>query len=65
MVFVAVVAAAPVRLVTSGSPITVAAPSSYDHVVVALRLAPFAEAVMHRGCPEAIVHRGGPKAVVH
>jgi len=61
----AIVATASVQVVTSGGPIVVVAPSPADHIVVALRLASVAEAVVHRGGPEAVVHRGGLEAVVH
>ena len=44
-----VVATASVRVVASGWPIIVVAPSPADHIVVALRLASIAEAVVHRG----------------
>ena len=46
-----VIVAASVRVVASGGPIIVVAPSPADHIVVALRLASVAEAVVHRGDP--------------
>jgi len=46
-----VVATAPVRVVASGWPIIVVASSPADHIMVALRLASVAEAVVHRGGP--------------
>ena len=42
-----VVAAALVRVVASGGPIIVVAPSPADHIVVALRLTSVAEAIVH------------------
>ena len=45
----AIVATASVWVVTSGGPIIVVKPSPADHIVVALRLASVAEAVVHRG----------------
>jgi len=60
-----VVAATSARVVASGGPIVVMAPSSADDIVVALRLTSVTEGVMHRGGPEAVVHRGGLEAVVH
>ena len=65
MVLPTIIATTLVWVVASSGPLVVVAPSPADHVMVALRLAPFAEAVVHRGCPEAIVHRGGPEAIVH
>ena len=47
MVLPAVVVATSVRVVASGKPIIVVAPSPTDHIVVALRLASVAEAVVH------------------
>ena len=47
MVLPAVVAATSVRVVASGEPIVVVAPSPADHIVVILRLALVAEAVVH------------------
>ena len=49
MVLPTIVATASVRVVALGRPIVVVAPSPADHVVVALRLASVAEAVVHRG----------------
>jgi len=51
-----IIATASVRVVTSSGPIVVVASSPADHIVVALRLASVAEAVMHCGGLEAIVH---------
>ena len=42
-----VIATASVWVVASGGPIVVVAPSPTDHIVVALRLASVAEAVVH------------------
>ena len=50
-VFLAVVTAAPMRMVASGGPLTVVASSSADHLVVTLRLASVVEAVVDRGDP--------------
>ena len=46
-VLATVVAAASVRVVASGGPIVVVASLPTDHIVVILRLASVAEAVMH------------------
>ena len=51
MVLPTIVATASVRVVASGWPIIVVAPSPADHIVVALRLALVDEAVVHRGGP--------------
>ena len=51
MVLPTIVATASVRVVASGGPLVVVAPSPTDHVVVALCLALVAEAVVHRGGP--------------
>ena len=48
MVLPTIVATASVQVVASGGPLVVVALSPTDHVVVALRLALVAEAVMHR-----------------
>ena len=65
MVFLAVVAATSVHMVASGGPIVVVAPSPADHIMVALRLASVAEAIVHRGglvgfwCPSRLrMNRG-------
>ena len=47
MVLATSVAAALVRVVASGGPIVVVASSPADHIVVILRLASVAEAVVH------------------
>ena len=47
MVLPAVVAATSVRMVASGRPLIVVASSPADHIVVVLRLASVAKAVMH------------------
>ena len=65
MVLPTVVATTSVQVVASGGPIIVVAPSPADHIVVALRLASVAKAVVHRGGLEAVVHRGGLEAVMH
>ena len=49
MVLPIVVVATSVRVVASGGPIVVVAPSPVDHIVVALHLALVAEAVVHQG----------------
>ena len=46
-VLATVVAAASIRVVASGRPIVVVAASPADHIVVILRLASVAEAVVH------------------
>ena len=51
-----VIATASVRVVASGRPIVVVAPSPADHIVVALRLASVAESVVDQGGPEAVMH---------
>ena len=51
MVLPTVVAATSVRMVASGGPLVVVAPSPAGHIVVALRLASVAKAVTHRGDP--------------
>ena len=51
MVFPIVVAATSVRMVALGGPLIVVAPSPADHLVVALRLALVAEAVVQQGDP--------------
>jgi len=43
-----IVATTSVRVVASGGPIIVVAPSPADHIVVALRLALVAEEIVHR-----------------
>ena len=58
MVLPTIVATASVRVVASGGPIVVVAPSPANHIVVALRLTSVAEAVVHRGGLEAVVCRG-------
>ena len=50
-VLLTVVAAAPMRMVALGGPLTVVAPSSADHLVVTLRLVLVVKAVMDRGDP--------------
>ena len=47
MVLPTVVATASMRVVASGGPLIVVAPSSADHIVVALRLMPAAKSVVH------------------
>ena len=47
MVLATVVAAASVWVVASGGPIVIMASSPADHIVVILRLASVAKAVMH------------------
>ena len=44
-----IVAATLVLMVAPGGPLVVVVPSPADHIVVALRLASVAEAVVHRG----------------
>ena len=51
MVLLTVVAATSVRMVAPGGPLTVVAPSSADHLVVALCLALVAEVVVQQGDP--------------
>ena len=46
-VLATIVAAASVWVVASGGPVVVVAPSSADHIVVALRLMPAAKSVVH------------------
>ena len=55
-VLATVVEAALVRVVASGGPIVIVASSPADHIMVILRLASVAEAVVHRGGPKAVVH---------
>ena len=55
----AVVAIGSVRVVTTGGPMVVVKPSPADHIVVALRLASVAEAVVHRGGPVGCRHPSG------
>ena len=57
-VLFAVVATASVWVVASGGPIVVVASPPADHIMVVLRLASIAEAVVNGGGLEAIVHRG-------
>ena len=47
MVLPTIVAATSVRVVASGEPIVVVAPSPTDHIMVVLRLASVAEVVVH------------------
>ena len=49
MVLPTIIATALVRVVASGGPIIIVASSPADHIVVILRLASVAEAVVHRG----------------
>ena len=49
MVLPTIVATTSMRVVASGGPIIVVAPSPVDHIMVALRLVLVAEAVVHRG----------------
>ena len=51
--------AAPMRMVASGGPLTVVAPSSADHLVVTLRLVSVIEAVVDRGDPIGYRHLSG------
>jgi len=50
-VFLAVITAAPMRMVASGGPLTVVASSSADHLMVSLHLASITEAVKKHGDP--------------
>ena len=51
MVLPTIVVTTSVRVVASGGPIIIVAPSPTDHLVVALRLTSVAEVVVHRGGP--------------
>jgi hypothetical protein len=59
VVFLTVITAAPMRMVASGGPLTVVAPSSADHLVVTLRLASVIEAVVDWGDPISCRHPSG------
>ena len=54
MVLPTIVVTTSVRVVALGGPLVVVAPSPADHIVVALRLATVAEAVVHHGALLAI-----------
>ena len=51
MVFLTVISAALMRMVSSSGPLTIVAPSPADHLVVALGLALVVEAVVDQGDP--------------
>ena len=59
VVLLTFVAATPMWMVALGGPLTVVAPSSTDHLVVALRLASVVEAIVDRGNPVGCRHLSG------